>query len=337
MPRITGLTLIIDRIHLESATMKTIRENIRDILNHIKSQALYGNAFVRPEIQQIFEECGFHLSTTHYYSPIVSLDQARQVYRAQRSYEFALQSQLDAKQWELMKNLLSYVEELRDIPRDPLHRGFYWNNPMFPPLDAIAYYGLNRELRPCRVFEIGSGHSTLIALKAAAYHDQTTITCIEPYPGAELNSVADRIRLISSPIEKVNLNLFSELEEGDILFFDTSHTVKIGSDVNYIIFEVLPRLAPGVWIHCHDIFLPFEYPKHWIHEIGIQWNEQYLIGALLMSSSSYKVKLMNYWLSTTYAEELNNYCQMLPIWNLTENLGGARGASLWMLKMDTPA
>jgi len=315
------------------APLTTVRgiKSLTSLLEVIRNDFLNG-AFVKPEIQKVFEADGFHLSTTHYYSPIVTLAQAEEVYSSKRSYEAACRHHLNERQWELMSRLLDYRHELEGLPRDDDGTGFYWNNPMFPPLDALAYYGLICDLKPSRIIEIGSGFSTMLALKAARHSTSTRITCIEPYPSALLRSVAHDITLVPEPVEKVGYDLYKQLAPGDILFVDTTHTVKIGSDVNMIVLDILPLVPAGVWIHFHDIFLPFEYPASWIKEIGIQWNEQYLIAALLASSSIYEAKLMNYWISETYRDKLGILCSSLPIRDLTNNLGGARGASLWLYK-----
>ncbi|MEO8801981.1 MAG: hypothetical protein ABI304_11880, partial [Rudaea sp.] len=82
---------------------------------------------------------------------------------------------------------------------------------------------------------------------------------------------------------------FTALESGDVLFIDSSHVAKTGSDVNYLYFEVLPRLAPGVRVHIHDIFLPHDYPREWVLDENRSWNEQYLLRALLMHSKGFRV------------------------------------------------
>jgi hypothetical protein len=96
-------------------------------------------------------------------------------------------------------------------------------------------------------------------------------------------------RLLELKVQDVQLAEFARLQAGDILFIDSSHVAKTGSDVLHLYFEVLPRLAPGVRIHVHDIFLPFDYPRRWVLDENRSWNEQYLLRALLMYSSRFKV------------------------------------------------
>jgi hypothetical protein len=151
---------------------------------------------------------------------------------------------------------------------------------------------LLRELKPRRMIEVGSGYSSLLAadINHRFLASGIDLRCIEPYPPPFLRlPIAGITALIESRVEEVGLALFASLGRGDVLFIDSSHVVKTGSDVNYLIFEVLPRLGPGVVVHFHDIFLPNEYPKDWVLDEGRSWNEQYVVRALLMDSRRFKV------------------------------------------------
>ena len=116
-----------------------------------------------------------------------------------------------------------------------------------------------RHFQPRLIIEIGGGFSTLLLTEAAARNNTSALTCIEPFPQEFLKQGFPGLhRLIEKKVEDIDLEFFSELHSGDILFIDSSHTVKIGGDVNYLFLEVLPRLEPGVIVHIHDIFLPFD-------------------------------------------------------------------------------
>ena len=112
--------------------------------------------------------------------------------------------------------------------------------------------------------------------------------------------------IIESPVQEVALDVFRNLKEGDLLFIDSSHISKVGSDVNYLIFQVLPVLKPGVIIHFHDICYPFEYPRDWIMD-GIFWNEAYLLRAFLMNNKDYEILLFNHYITDQFRDwfELN--------------------------------
>lgn len=169
---------------------------------------------------------------------------------------------------------------------------YYTRNSQFGWLDSRALFVMIRELRPSRVIEVGSGFSSL--LTADVNHrflgDSAEFTCIEPYPRKFLEKGIPGLgQLMVQRVETVELDFFESLAGGDVLFIDSSHVSKTGSDVNYLVFQVLPRLPAGVLIHFHDIFLPFEYPTDWAIGENRSWNEQYLLRALLMDSKAYKV------------------------------------------------
>jgi len=169
---------------------------------------------------------------------------------------------------------------------------FYTQNSQFSWLDSRALFVLLREWRPKRLIEVGSGFSTLLAADTNSrfLDGALTVTCIEPYPREFLrHPIAGLSRLIEEKVQAVPIEEFATLDTGDILFIDSSHVAKTGSDVNFLFFEVLPRLKAGVRVHIHDIFLPHEYPRDWVIEENRSWNEQYLLRALLMHSTGFRV------------------------------------------------
>lgn len=169
---------------------------------------------------------------------------------------------------------------------------FYTGNSQFGWLDARSLFVFLREQPPRRMIEVGSGFSSLLTadVNHRYLHDSIEFECIEPYPRPFLEQGIPGInRLIRDRVERLDPQFFTKLEAGDILFIDSSHVAKIGSDVNFLYFEVLPRLKPGVRVHIHDIFLPYEYPKYWMTDENRSWNEQYLLRALLMYSNAFRV------------------------------------------------
>jgi hypothetical protein len=148
------------------------------------------------------------------------------------------------------------------------------------------------------------------------------VTCIDPYPSNALRKGFPGLRsLIEEKIEDIDLEFFSQLDSGDVLFIDSSHTVKIGHDVNYLFLEVLPRLRPGVIVHVHDIFLPFEYRRDWVLDEFRFWTEQYILQAFLTFNSEFEVLLSNSYLNHYHQQELKAAFPDLSRW-----IGG----SFWM-------
>jgi len=169
---------------------------------------------------------------------------------------------------------------------------FYVNNGQFGWCDSRILFSMLRHLKPKRIIEIGSGYTSLLTadVNRRFFKKELEFTCIEPYPSEFLlKGVSGISCLIPEKVENLHLSTFSNLQSGDILFIDSSHVSKTGSDVNYLFFEVIPRLPEGVLIHIHDIFLPAEYPKTWILNEGRSWNEQYLVRALLMYTQGFEV------------------------------------------------
>ncbi len=198
----------------------------------------------------------------------------------------------DHVQVELCEEVFAAQEPLefrRDEPVDPSE---YWAlNSQYPPLDAWVLAGLLRHLRPARMIEIGCGYSSLVAARVNRedLDGSLNFVCIEPNPRQFLvDGVAGISDLRIEKIQDTPLEFFDDLGEGDILFIDTSHTVKAGGDVTWIFHEIVPRLAPGVYVHIHDIFLPGDYPEPWVLE-GWGWNESYLVRSFLSYNNAFEV------------------------------------------------
>lgn len=224
----------------------------------------------------------------------------------------------------------------------PLLAGFDYSDPAsrtdsplaFPPdndqfggVDALLLYCFMRHYAPKRIIEIGSGYSTLLMrdVNRRFLGGAARIECIEPYPRAFLRDPAIGVELRVDRAQTVPPDVFSGLAAGDILFIDSSHVSKTGSDVNHIFFEILPRLADGVIIHVHDIFLPREYPKEWVLAGRRSWNEQYLLRALLMGSADYRVLYAVQYANLHFANRLDTLIDhsVLP---------HRAGSSFWLRK-----
>jgi Methyltransferase domain len=186
-------------------------------------------------------------------------------------------------------------------------------NDYFGYVDSLVLYSLLRILMPKRYVEVGSGWSSALVLDTRDHYlTELETTFIEPHPD-RLRSLlrpddAEQARIIAQPVQRVEVSVFEQLDPGDILFIDSTHVSKVGSDVNHLFFNVLPRVAPGVWIHVHDIGYPFEYPKEWVYE-GRSWNEAYLLRALLTDSPIWEIEL---WVSCLQRLHSDRLSRALP-------------------------
>lgn len=179
-------------------------------------------------------------------------------------------------------------------------------NDNFSRLDAWMLQGVLRHFRPRQMIEVGCGWSSLLTARVnREYLDgELHFTCVEPYPPDFLSGGVPGIsELIASPVEALEVDRFLQLGRGDVLFIDSSHVVKTGGDVQFLFEDVIPRLADGVVVHVHDIFLPWDYPRDWVVS-GRAWNEQYLVRAFLAFNSAFRILLGVGWLSAHRADAL---------------------------------
>jgi len=234
----------------------------------------------------------------HFYSPVIDPAELREREDAIWSTPQAGGSAVDYReeaQRELLAAVAPYARDFDyplDVPEADEAAGFYQRNGKFEGLDARMWFCLLRHLHPRHVIEVGGGFSTLLA--ADVNHrflgGSVELIAIEPYPPPFLrDGVAGLGELRERKVQEVPVDFFRRLGEGDVLFIDSSHVAKTGSDVNYLILQVLPILRRGVVLHVHDIFLPAEYPKEWVLGEQRSWNEQYVVQALLSFSSSFEI------------------------------------------------
>lgn len=263
------------------------------------------------EAHKIFLDSGFHLLRKHFYLPIPDQTELENSYSETSLVGIEMN---DAYALELLDQVFPpYTEEFRKI--FPLHgeagsSSFYLINGTFMAIDAHVYYSFIRHFRPRRILEIGAGNSTLVAAVAcrkslAAHGVAPELTAIDPYPPEVLRQgVPGLSRLIEDKLQNVDLSTFTSLESGDILFIDSSHVLRQGGDVQLEYCEILPRLAPGVLVHIHDISLPKAYPSVYF-EKHLYWNEQYLLQALLTFSSRFEVIWPGNYMQLKYGEQVH--------------------------------
>lgn len=201
---------------------------------------------------------------------------------------------IDMNMNEQQKWFTYLVDEYRNLKsKEKEYRcRFYEDNTKYGVVDALVLYGLIKKIRPNKIVEIGSGFSSAVMLDTNEYcfNSKIKLEFVEPFPSRlkGLLKETDNISLQECFLQNADMNIFEDMEENDILFIDSSHMAKRGADVNKILFDILPNLKSGVYIHFHDVFKDFEYPVEWI-KTGRAWNESYLLRAFLMNNHDYEI------------------------------------------------
>lgn len=273
----------------------------------------------------------------HYYSPVPDLPELRkrQLWKnksALNGISCKVENQLfflerigkafgNECQWKLHPN--QYFDE------------FTLNNGNFSFGCAVSLYCIIRDCKSKKIIEIGSGNSSLIIQQAILenkkedpnYHPEYTI--IDPYPRKDFSDSPYVTKIIKEKVECVPQKEFFKLESGDILFVDSSHTVKIGSDVNFLILDILPGISSGVFVHFHDIPLPYEYPEAYFSnpKFRMLWTESYLLQAFLCFNTAFEIKLA---MNLIMTEHLSDFTRIFP--QYAKGMEPYISGSLWLMR-----
>jgi predicted O-methyltransferase YrrM len=241
----------------------------------------------------------------HFYSPLPSREEVADAWRLGHfGPPFPAIDLNEAGQLARLERFAEFYREQPFPEKARPDRRFFLENPSYGHYDAIMLYCMLREAKPRRVIEVGSGFSSAAMLDVSehVFGRAVEFTFIDPdmIRLKKLLRAGDEAKctLIEKRVQEVPLEIFATLGENDVLFIDSSHVSKIGSDVNRLYFDVLPTLAPGVLIHIHDVAGNLEYPREWLDE-GRAWNEQYLLRAFLMHNAAYRIELFTGWLFNT--------------------------------------
>jgi hypothetical protein len=328
---------------IDSVQVRRALDSDPMVLRELADQALRGNIDIKElsrfiatiiprclrsgkfhEIFPVWERHGFHVTPVHFYQPIPDTQSLPQKLWDHPSELVGIDMN-DSVQLDLLRNRFPKLRgEYEQFPTKPTGQPsrFHLNNDFFDGTDALVAYCMVRHFQPRLIIEVGSGFSSLIAAEAAAKNKSSALICIEPFPREFLRQRFPGLHsLIEKKVEDLDLDFFSQLGPGDILFIDSSHTIKIGGDVNYLFLEVLPRLKPGVIVHVHDIFLPFDYRRDWVMDEFRFWTEQYLLQAFLTFNSEFEVLMANSYLGHYHKEDLKTTFPNSPWWG---------GGSFWM-------
>lgn len=296
-------------------------------------------AFIKRLISKTFnlsQKLGWHVTLNHFYEPIPDT-------RTLKPELWTRDSDLvgvEMKEEEQLRLLSSFASEFKgEYERFPKERtsdpnSYYIDNNSFAEVDGEILYCMVRNFKPSKMIEIGSGFSTTLSAQAMLKNSEENgdgacdLIVIDPYPRIDVvEQVRGSMTLIPKKVEDVPLSEFEKLGPGDFLFIDSSHVLKIGSDVQYEFLEIIPRLSEGVIIHIHDIFLPQEYPREWIFKEHHFWNEQYLLQAFLAFNDSFEVLWSGSFMNAHHPDELASAFG-------SYRRGMTRPGSFWMRKIN---
>lgn len=202
-----------------------------------------------------------------------------------------------------------------DLNVDDFPLDFEWDNDQFPPLDALTYWHFLKGAK--RVIEVGCGYSTFLAHRSGV-----DLTAIDPEPRRRFPDILYNER----PIQEVSIEIFKRLEENDILFVDSSHEVYFGSDVEHVLFKIIPILNKGVLVQFHDYFRPDDYPDSWKKDSSMsKWNEHYYVE---LAVAKYNFVLNNHVICSKSNHQLIEKYPFVPK-DIKRNFGAVRGTSVW--------
>ena len=282
---------------------------------------------LRGELAAVRGRCGVY-PPGHFHSPLPDLDEIRARDREvfDRPPNLAGIDLRAHAQLALVDELRRYADDqpFGTDPRPGLR--YHFQNDYFGWGDGLVLFCMLRHLRPARLIEVGSGFSSALMLDTAErfLDGKVELSFIEPFPERLLSLLREgdtgRVELLSQPVQEIDPAIFDRLQSGDVLFIDSSHVSKIGSDVNLLLLEVVPRLPAGVHVHVHDIVWPFEYSRQWVYE-GRAWNEAYLVRALLVDNPRLRV---TFWSSYLRARHEEHMAAALPLWMRDS------GTSMWL-------
>jgi predicted O-methyltransferase YrrM len=236
----------------------------------------------------------------HYYSPIPDRDEVLEYIESRKPLMMELPDvKLNReKQFNLLNDYVRFYTELPFPEEKNSEYRYYYNNILYCYSDAIFLYSFLRKHLPKRIIEIGAGFSTAVMLDTidGFFSDRPDITLIEPHPD-RLKSLLrsedeNYVKILDKKIQHVPTELFLSLKAGDLLFIDSSHVIKCGNDLQMLMFEVLPLLPPGIFVHFHDVFYPFDYPPQWLKQ-GRYWNENYFLRTFLAYNYEWSLYFFN--------------------------------------------
>ncbi len=280
------------------------------------------------------ENCGYRPG--HFYSPIPDVAAVEKEHRqifGHKGFEIPGIDMNHAGQKQLLDKFTAFYSDFPYHFELDMQPGFRYRTggAQYRHSDVVMLYSMIRHFNPSRIIEVGSGYSSAVMLDTNETFMSANInmTFIDPDDSRlQMLLTADdkrKHRILKQQVQHTDLSEFGLLGESDILFIDSSHVAKTGSDLNHILFNILPVLKPGVLVHFHDIHFPFEYPKHWVTDRKWFWNENYFLRSFLMYNNRFSIINFNSYLHQKEKEWLTIH--MPACLTDTENTG-----SIWLRK-----
>jgi len=316
-------------VYVSPENCEELYGQIRGIYSHVVSKKVIDLLFSSP-FNVGYKE--FINSIGHFYSAYPEVDSVI------NGFDYAMGEKIiDIKginfneevQVIILKEIITYFDKIPqwgNAESDNKQFRFILNNPSIPAGDAVSLFALIQIFSPKKVIEVGSGYSSAMFLDVNDnyFENKIELIFIEPFPNTlrKIKRETDNIVLEEKKLQEIPLDYFDRLDAGDILFIDSTHVSKEGSDVNYLFFEILPILKSGVIVHFHDIFYPFTYPHEWI-EKGRVWNEAFLLRAFLEFNNSFEVIYCQNYIQKKYKKIIEEK------WNMKDPF---HGASFWIRK-----
>ena len=311
-----------------------MRTGFKDIFARLAARLLPRAVMQDKRYFDLWEARGYHVTPVHFYEPVPDTRALDTGVWSPRSDAPGVVLD-EQRHVDLLTTLAAKFRGEYDgfATRDSTDATRYrTQNGGFESVDGEILYSLLRQLRPRRVYEVGSGWSTLLTAEALLRNqadgaEPCDYRVFDPYPG---EVVAGGIRGVSNlartRIQDVPLETFDDLDENDILFVDCSHVVTIGSDARHICLEIVPRLKRGVVVHFHDVFMPDEYPRAWAEDMRWFWTEQYVVQAFLAFNDTFEVLWAAYWMHTRRPDALRAAMS-------SYDPAQSRPASLWIRRI----
>ncbi len=269
----------------------------------------------------------------HYYSPVVDQEDLRLRQEAIWNAEKELAG-IDLNEQGQKTYFNTLTEAAQKIPFSNTASGnyrYYYDNKTYPHADGLVLFMMLCALKPKKIIEVGSGFSSALILdtKDEFLKYPMDLTFIEPNPEDRLLRLLKKedyksTTIVKDIVQNTPPETFKALGANDILLIDNSHVSKTGSDVNYLLTQILPILNKGVVVHIHDIFYPFEYPKEWLLDLKLNWNEIYSVHNFLLYNNAFKIIFFSDFVQYRYKDELKDKAPLFF---------EGRPGSLWLQKV----